>query len=184
VWSEPFDISGWTYTIEIDADGDFSPADTTVTDITPDESHTEIGLGQGDHHWRVRVVDNLGNLGDWSASRYVTVDTIPASLDDEDFDPEIVGTSAIVNVDLTVTDANGVASVELVLYDSGDVEEDRVALEDQGDTHWTLPYDISGEDDGSYSIDAVIVDQAGNSITYEDIGSVTLDTAGPGITLM
>jgi hypothetical protein len=74
-WTSVTDPSGVTYQIQI-GDNVGSPVYWAI-DIT-EITHTlldENALALGMYYWRVRAVDGVGNIGDWSESRTFTVTT-------------------------------------------------------------------------------------------------------------
>ncbi|MEM2619620.1 MAG: Ig-like domain-containing protein, partial [Candidatus Hadarchaeales archaeon] len=79
-WLPVPDLSGATYILWIDNKPDFSTtrkySDLPYSEFTiPDEE----SLPENRYYWRVRAVDQAGNLGEWSESREFVVDITPPS---------------------------------------------------------------------------------------------------------
>lgn len=69
-WSDVSDLSGVTYTLEIDDNSDFSSPELVKTDLTASQYELILAeaLSFGTYYWRARAVDGAGNLGDWSSA--------------------------------------------------------------------------------------------------------------------
>jgi len=71
-WSDVTDPSGVTYTLEIIGTLTKTGLATSTYTLTSGEA-----LSDGDYSWRVRAIDNAGNVGDWSNTWSLTVSTAP-----------------------------------------------------------------------------------------------------------
>ncbi|MCS7131387.1 MAG: S8 family serine peptidase, partial [Hadesarchaea archaeon] len=66
-----------TYDVQVDDDADFGSPVVDVTGITTDNYRVAAGLAEGVWYWRVRAVDNAGNVGSWAENRWFRVDVTP-----------------------------------------------------------------------------------------------------------
>jgi len=73
-WEPVSDLSGVTYSLQIDDDPDFGSPEVDLTGLTVD-SYAPAGLADGTWYWRVRVVDGAMHSSGWS-SRPFTVITL------------------------------------------------------------------------------------------------------------
>jgi hypothetical protein len=73
-WQGTTGGTGYNYTLEIAGEGSNLPK--TVTESTYTLSEDEA-LGKGTYYWRVRIVDDYGNVGPWSESIEFRVSPIP-----------------------------------------------------------------------------------------------------------
>ncbi len=78
-WTPSDDPSGATYTLQIDANRDFSNPSLLKQDlVTPSYTLTgEEGLSRGKYYWRVKVTDGASNDGPWSELFVVKSGVLP-----------------------------------------------------------------------------------------------------------
>jgi hypothetical protein len=78
-WTCVNDNSGVAYTLVIDDNLDFPSPTYHKVSILDNQHVIENELPDGTYYWRVRSVDNAGNVGNWSNYRLFTIDiTSPA----------------------------------------------------------------------------------------------------------
>jgi large repetitive protein len=150
---------------------------TTTADAGGNWSFITAALADGAHDF-MATATNAGGTSEASATVSVTVDTsapgititTPVSGDDlvnaaEDGSLSVSGTSpGGYEVFVTFRDGSGATVTDSALVD--------------GNGNWTITGDISGLDNGTITIEAYAVDQAGNqSDTASE--TVTLDNEGP-----
>jgi hypothetical protein len=69
-WTDVFDPSGITYTLEIDDNLSFFPLEPGMRKTGLTKPTCTLRLGPGTYYWRVKAVDGAGNESDWSLSPY------------------------------------------------------------------------------------------------------------------
>jgi hypothetical protein len=69
-WSDVFDPSGVTYTLEIDNNLSFFPLEPGMRKTGLTKPTCTIQLGPGTYYWRVKAVDGAGNESAWALSPY------------------------------------------------------------------------------------------------------------------
>jgi hypothetical protein len=69
-WTDVFDPSGVTYTLEIDNNLSFFPLEPGMRKTGLTKPTCTIQLGPGTYYWRVKAVDGAGNESAWSLSSY------------------------------------------------------------------------------------------------------------------
>jgi hypothetical protein len=102
------------YALEISTSSTFNGYQYTTTSGTSKQAPI---LADGTWYWRVEAVDNVGNVGPWSATRSITVDTTPPSTPTLQ-SPSNGAVSTSTTQTLTwsaATDDNGVASYNIQL---------------------------------------------------------------------
>ena len=134
-------------------------------------------LTDGDYEVSVTVTDVAGNAAVDNTSGELTIDTVaPAGATvnvvlGNDNTPTIGGSMALQPGDiLTVT-------INSVLYTLGDG-----VLVDNGDGSWSLTIPIADIlPDGSFDVQAVVMDTAGNQTVDNGTAELTIDTVAPAI---
>ena len=109
-----YEPSGGTYTLIIDNDSDFSSPIYYKEGILDNEHEIENKLTENfsPYYWKVRAVDNAGNIGDWSSRLKFTLKVPPSSSVDA-ISPYWQRTSPLT-ISATATDNDGaVVKVEL-----------------------------------------------------------------------
>lgn len=172
---------------QISLDGGATWQDLTV-DSNGNWSYTDTRtLTDGTYDYQVRVVDSAGQVGS-TDSQTVTVDTIPP--DATDYEISITGISddtGIDQQDFLTTDntltIHGVVSQALAAGDVAQISIDggatwqNLTLNAQGEWHYV---DNRVLNDGQYTYDVRVVDQAGN-VGSTASQTVTVDSEGPDL---
>ncbi len=122
---------------------------------------TRASLGSdGSKGFTARVIDVAGNIGDASVTSLDKVlDTVDPSVSLSYSTPDTRISDAFIDtvtISATITDANGISGTPTISIASGTAQD----MENSWDYEWDVP--SSSGDDGSYSIDIVAVDNAGN----------------------
>jgi len=75
-WTSVFDPSGVTYDIQVDNDPSFSSPEVNVAGLISN-TYTSPVLADENYSWRVRAVDGMGNVGNWSSVRTLLIYSRP-----------------------------------------------------------------------------------------------------------
>ena len=169
-WTDVTDPSGVTYTLQVSTDG-FSTFVINQAGITSSD-FTSSTLLDDTYSWRVRAVDGVGNVGAFSSTFTVTVDTgNPTVSITYPADGSYLGTASFTVTGTSAdTGGSGVDKVEVQI--DGEPYADAT-----GTTSWT--YDVSSLSDGPHTITAKATDNVGNSLTTSVTITVTVPTWPP-----
>jgi hypothetical protein len=183
-WEEVSDPSGVMYEIQIDGDQDFSPPlefEKVGLQISEYQLANDEALADGDHFWRVRAIDGVGNVGDWSEIWTLLIDTTTPSA------PELLNPP-----DNSITDDNtptftwaAVDDLSGVTYtlqvdndpDFSSPEIDAPNLTGISYTHWEALAD------GYYTWRVVVKDGVGNE-SISEVWTFRISTLGPPIPIL
>ncbi|MDE1868258.1 MAG: hypothetical protein KGI08_11200, partial [Thaumarchaeota archaeon] len=130
------------------------------------------GLGDGVHTFQVTATDSAGNIGT-SSVIHVTVDTINPTISITSPTGGSTVNTSVVHVTGTASDAN-LATVQ-VSIDGG------AYTTATGTSSWS--FDTSALSNGAHTIDAKVIDSAGNVGTATQI-SFTVDNTTPTVIIM
>jgi parallel beta-helix repeat protein len=75
-WGAVTDPSGLTYDLQVDNDPDFSSPEVKQTSLVDNTYTSTAELVDENYSWRVRAVDGVGNVGEWSVVWTLVIDTI------------------------------------------------------------------------------------------------------------
>ncbi len=173
--------------VQISLDGGATWQDAEVDSGTWSFDNTGVELADGDYDVQVRVVDEAGNLGN-SASQKVVIDTQGPSADLSITLDAISSDSGALGDDLVTSDNTLVFSGSLSA-ELGEGEGVEISL-DNGLTWYRATvdgtgwvYDHQGQvlADGQYTVQARVVDDAGN-IGQTNSRDVVVDTEAPAFT--
>ncbi len=185
-WRDVVDLTGVTYEAQVDDDADFSsPVVAEVgLDIT---AYTTSELADGIYHWRVRAVDGVGNVGEWSTGS-ITIDaTAPPALTSSPLPVGVLKFNITPKLDwYSVNDFTGV-TYEVQVDDDPDFSSPMVAKSGLTDTELA----IAELGDGIYHWRVRAVDGAGNAggwgthsftidSTMDDTARFVWDAVPPG----
>ncbi|MHA1779109.1 MAG: Ig-like domain-containing protein, partial [Candidatus Heimdallarchaeaceae archaeon] len=161
------------YQIQISYVDDFTMnlIDTTVTSTTFKPSNP---LPDGVWYWHVRAVDHAGNVGDWSVSFVLTVDThgppAPSIVSPED--SALLNTSSI-NFDWT--DSPEAVGYQILVSTDSDFTSAVI------NTTTTSSSYSATLDDGTYYFKVRAYDALNNLGEWSDICTFTIDTSPPEV---
>jgi hypothetical protein len=76
-WSDVSDLSGVTYSLQIDNEADFSSPITSIgIEGSIGSTHTLFeAISDGSYYWRVEAIDEVGNTAGWTGPFSFTIDT-------------------------------------------------------------------------------------------------------------
>jgi len=139
-------------------------------------------MADGIWYWRVRATDALGNVGAWSVTTSITIDTAapaaPALVAPANLSTTADGTPTFDW--LAVTDPAGVA-YELMVDNSGSgFPSPEISVSGLTVTDYTPGAALA---DGTYSWRVRAIDGAGNAGAWSAVWSVTISTTPPAIGL-
>jgi len=166
-----------TYDIWIDNDFDFSSPIVSATWITDDNYQVTTELAEGVWQWRVRAVDNVGNIGD-NSQRSFRVDVTPPAAPTllEPANGAKINDNTLTFRWTQVTDASGVAYTIQV---DNDADFNSPEVNVSGLTENT--YTPSALVDENYSWRVRAIDNAGNEGGWSSAWTLLIDTIPPDI---
>ena len=140
------------------------------TDVKPDGSftYTATSLGEGQHVFFLKLIDSENNLQDSSAEINVIIDTDAPELDQIEVSPE-GGVPAGTLFSITAYTEPNLPKMSIIL-NNGIFEMTEDSLVD-GVYKVSL---TSPRETGEYRIDALLVDELGNEVVYNDALRLTV----------
>ncbi|MHA1346348.1 MAG: hypothetical protein ACTSU7_12740 [Candidatus Heimdallarchaeaceae archaeon] len=171
-WREVLDA--FEYQVQVDTSDSFPSPIIYVGGTVNSYYQISSSLSDDDYFWRVRCVDLAGNVGDWSAVRSFTIDTIGpfAPLLVSPDDSETLTDTTPLLLWNTVTDG---VDYQLQIDISGTFVSFEYNITTVN-TFYTIPVDLS---DGSYYWRVRAMDSAANWGSWSTIWSFTIDLEGP-----
>jgi nitrogen fixation protein FixH len=188
VWNpsqDPSPSSGIaSYTLQYSLDPNFVSGVTTVSGITATSSATTLG-SDGTWYWRVRAIDKAGNIGSYSGSSSVIIDTVAPG------QPTLSspGNGANTNINTptfawsAATDpspSSGIASYTLQLDTSSSFNNATGKMRTIKGITGTSYTAASALTDGTWYWRVNATDNAGNKGAYTSSWRLVVDTVAPG----
>ncbi|MHA1622895.1 MAG: hypothetical protein ACTSVO_12240, partial [Candidatus Heimdallarchaeaceae archaeon] len=165
-------VGGYSYQLHVDTDAGFGSLDVDYT--SENTNYTTSSLSDGVYYWRVRSIDQAGNIGGWSEVWQFTIDTIA---------PEQIPLNLPGN-GVTINDP----TPQLQWYELGDAVEYQI-LVDTVDvfsspiinelTSATFLNIVTVLADGDYYWKVRAKDASGNWGLWSAIWAFTIDATGP-----
>ena len=154
-WSDVTDPSlPVTYTILADNNNDFSSPEISKQSLSSSDYTSVTSLASGTYYWKVRATDGVGNIGSYSTSRTLTIDTTPptVTITGPQNGADVTGSFTV-----TVDSSDNVAVSKIELYIDGILYGQKTALP------YSFAIDSNTLNTGIRGIKAVSIDSSGNS---------------------